>query len=177
MKRLFVIALAVVCGVTFSESFAKKPKKAELTKPQNEETRTQQEKERQELQQKMYLDSIELEAKKRELKELERQLMEMENARPTTKPMPVYEELELPCQEESISTDEYYGAWAVSDGQFNQSFAMQDAMHKAQFALAKQVGGEDVVIENVEVVCRKIMRDELGTFVAYVAVRMPKNNK
>ncbi len=163
MKKIIIIALTIVCGVAFSESFAKKPKKsAEI---QKEEKRLQEEKELMELQHQMFLDSIEIVKKKRQL-ELEKLKQEFNKAE--------IEEMGLPCIEEARSTDEYYGAWAASDGQHNQSIAMQDAMQKAQFELAKLVG-ENTEIENVEVVCRQIMRDKHGNFIAYIAIRMPKN--
>ena len=52
MKRVFVIALVIVCGVIFSDSFAQIPEKAERPETQNEEIQLQQEKEHQEWQQK-----------------------------------------------------------------------------------------------------------------------------
>lgn len=174
MKRLIVIALAIVCGVAFSESFAKKPKKAELTEAQKEELRIQEEKELQELKEQMYLDSIKLAEKKREL-EAEIERLKMEYSRSEAKgPLPVSEKIELPCQEEAISTDEYYGAWAVSNEQPSQMHAVQDAMMKAQRELAKQMGEEATIID-AEIVCRTISRDEFGNYIAYVAIRMSKN--
>ena len=173
MKKLVIIAFAIVCGVAFSESFAKKPKKEKMADAEIEAK----------------LDSLRATrendgplricpARDSVRKELERALdslrMVQEMTRPKPMPLVDYEEMELPCQEEAISTDEYYGAWAVSDGQPNESFAVQEAMLKAQSELAKQIGGEDVVLENVAVVCRMIMRDKYGNYKAYVAIRMPR---
>lgn len=90
-----------------------------------------------------------------------------------SRPRP-FEEIALPCQEEAKSTDKYYGAWAVSDALPNQHYALQNAMQRAQFELSKQIG-EDVGLENVEVVCRMMMRDSDGNYIEYVAIRMPKN--
>ena len=172
MKRLIIIAIAIVYGVTFSESFAKKPTKQNLSDDEIEAK----------------LDSLRAarendgplrtgpaqDSKRRELERALDSLRMVQEMRPRPMPLVDYEEMELPCQEEAQSTDEYYGAWAVSDGQPNQSFAVQDAMQKAQFELARQVG-EESILKDVEVVCRKIMRDKFGNFIAYVAVRMHKN--
>ena len=174
MKRVLAVTLAILCGVAFSESFAKKPQKA---MPENHE----------QFEDKMHrnpnqakLDSLRREMERQDSLRTELEKLEalLEEQRPRTRgPLPSYkemEDLELPCQEEVKSTDDYYGAWAVSDGKPNQSIAVQDAMQKAQFELAKLVG-ENTEIENVEVVCRSIMRDMHGNFIAYVAIRMPKN--
>ncbi len=105
-----------------------------------------------------------------ELLELEKQ---MGNRNETIEPSVI--ELDLPCQEEAKSTEEYYGAWAVSDGKPNQSIAVQEAMRRAQLELAIQIGEKEVVLDDVEIVCRTISRDTRGNFIAYVAIRKPKN--
>jgi hypothetical protein len=164
MKKIIIIALTIVCGVAFSESFAKKPKKS--AEMQKEEKCLQEEKELMELQHQMFLDSIEIVKKKRQL-ELEKLKQEFNKAE--------VEEMGLPCIEEARSTDEYYGAWAVSDGKPNQSIAVQEAMRRAQLELAIQIGEKEVVLDDVEIVCRTISRDTRGNFIAYVAIRKPKN--
>ena len=161
MKRVLVIALAIVCGMACSDCFAKKPKKQEVDPQQAYRDSVAMVEELQKLEEEMRIKEEMYEMKKQAAREeLNRSLMD---------------EMEMPCQEEAKSTDEYYGAWAVSDGQMNQSYAVQDAMHKARFELAKQVGGEDTITLTYEVVCQQIMRDKYGNFIAYVAVRMPKN--
>ncbi len=178
MKRLIVIALAIVCGVVFSDGFAQKQKKAELAETGKEELRIQERKKLQEIREQMHLDSIKQVERIRELEE-ERERLKMEDSLSNPKgQLPGYEEMELPCQEEAISTDEYYGAWAVSDEQFSQSAAVRDAMLKAKIELAKQIGGDGedgVLIDDAKIVCRMIALDSFGNYIAYVAIRMPKN--
>lgn len=172
MKKLIIIVFAIVCGVAFSESFAKKPKKEKMADAEIEAK----------------LDSLRATrendgplricpARDSVRKELERALdslrMVQEMTRPKPMPLVDYEEMELPCQEEAQSTDEYYGAWAASNGQPNESYAVQDAMQKAQFELARQVG-ESFTLKDVEVMCRMITRDQYGNYIAYVAIRTPR---
>ena len=175
MKRLIVIALAIVCGVACSESFAKKPKKAELKETQKEELRNQEGKEFREIQEQIYLDSIKLAEKKREL-EAEIERLKMEYSRSEAKgPLPVYEEIELPCQEEAISTDEYYGALGISEGEPNAQYAITKATTNAQIELFNIVG-EDINVDEAMMVCRQVYRDSYGTWNAYIALRLSKTN-
>lgn len=147
MKRFLSIALAIVFGMACSGIFAQESKKAEMSE---EEIMAK-------------LDSLRNE-RAQKLQVLEAELNKL-----------AIEELDMPCQEEAKNTDEYYGAWAVSDGQMNQRYAVRDAMRKAQLELAKQVGGEDTNTLTCEVICQRVMLDHLGNYIAYVAVRMPKN--
>lgn len=155
MKRLIVITLVIICSLTFLDCFAKKPTKQIADSEQ------------------AYHDSLKmvegLQQKAAEMR-LEKEKYEAKKAALINE----IEIIETPCQEEAQSNDEYYAAWAVSGEQPNQSFAIQDAISNAQRELARQVGGNDVVLDGVEVVCRQVSRNSRGVFIAYVAVRMPK---
>lgn len=176
MKRLIVLVLAIVCGVSYSEGFAKKPKKST-----SENTNSMQ------LEDMMYrnpnqakLDSLRIEKERLDsLMELELLEALLEQQKPRMRgPLGPYEEIELldpPCQEEAKSTDEYYGAWAVSAEQPNQNYAIQDAVMRAQRELSRQIGEDEATIDKAEIVCRTISRDSRGNYIAYVAIRMPKN--
>lgn len=162
MKRLIVITLVIICSLTFLDCFAKKPTKQIVDSQQTYLDSLKMVEGLQQIEAEMRLEKEKYEAKKAALEKLNQSFMEE------------IEIIEMPCQEEAKSNDEYYAAWAVSDGQPNQNFAVQDAMSKAQRELAKQIGREEVVLEGVEIICREISRDRYGSFIAYVAVRMPK---
>lgn len=164
MKRVLVIALAIVCGMACSDCFAKKPKKVskDLESPSKSER----------FEVTRYEETKDAERARMEL-ELKMAELEREMRKPITGPLLV--EMELPCQEEAKSTDEYYAAFGASCAQRDPNYAFQDATRKAKMDLTKQIGGGEVTLDNVEIVCKKLSRTESGDYKAYVAVRMPKN--
>lgn len=157
MKRVFVIALAIVFGMACSDCFAKKSKKQEVDPLQAYRDSVAMVEELQKLEEEM---RIKKEKKKAALEELNRSLTdEME--------------MLIPCQEEAQSTDEYYGALGIYEGP-SVNVAMMRAMQNAQMALSAMVGEgfEDSYVENA---CQIMQRDPRGNYVVYIALRYPKN--
>lgn len=166
MKRIIILTLAIICGVAFSESFAKKPKKSKMT----------------EMERQAQLDSLRMEM---ELRELERErkrdsiqalmdALEREQNMRRAKLQPEMEEIPLPCQEEAKSDEEYYKALGISGPHKDSRYAIQDAMQNAQMELANQVKEKEVDLENAEMVCRQISRDDFGNYIAYIALSLKK---
>lgn len=171
MKRILVIALAIVCGVAFSNSFAKKPTKQKLTL---EEQTVQDNISRQGLQEQQKLDSLRLAEKLKQL-ELEMQMEEerhqaaLEEKR---KAAMEEEEMAVPCAKDAKSDDEYYGVLGIGKGH-NMSAAMIDATQKAQIELLKLVG-EELIDYKIDKVCQIYYQDKYGVFNVYVALKYPK---
>ena len=165
MKKVTFIVLVLTFGVFFSDSLAKKPKKQKQTVSiQTEEDSLKMANELEILKLQLMRDSIERERRM----ELEKMKSQMEAERERT------EEMSMPCQEEAQSNEEYYAAWGMSDHEMNAPMALQKAMVNAQMELAKQIGGENVEMKDVEIVCRTTSRDIYGNHIAYVAIRMHK---
>lgn len=158
MKRILIVVLAIVCGVTFSDSFAKKPTKQKLTA----------------LQEQQRLDSLRMAEKLKQL-ELEMQLdeerhrAELEEKR---KAAIEEEEIAMPCSKEAKSDEEYYGVLGIGKGH-SMSSAMIDATQKAQFELLKLVG-EELKESQIDKVCQVYYQDRHGEFNVYVALKYPK---
>lgn len=161
MKRILIVVLVIVCGVAFSDSFAKKPTKQKPTA----------------LQEQQRLDSLRMAEKLRQL-ELEMQMEEeqhraiMEEKR---KAAMEEEEIAMPCSKDANSDDEYYGVLGIGKGH-SMSSAMIDATQKAQFELIKLVGGE-LEEYKIDKVCQVYYQDKYGVFNVYVALNTRKQNK
>ena len=147
MKRVLVIALAIICGIACSDCFAKKPKKVS----------------------KDFEDSS-----KSERSEVTRYEETKDDGRVRAELEKKMAEFGFPCQEEAKSTDEYYAAFGASREQRDPNHAFQDATRNAKMDLAKQLGGGEVTLDVVEIICKKLSRTESGGYKAYVAIKMPK---
>lgn len=167
MKRIVVILLAIVCGVAFSDGFAKKPTKRQKIEEQaiqDSLALVEQNRER------------ELDLMKKELEALEAKLQNeeeqnrarLENERKAT----MTEEMVMPCSKEAQSDDEYYGVLGKGNGH-SMSLAMIDATQKAQLELIKLVG-EELIDYKIDKVCQVYYQDKYGVFNVYVALRYPK---
>ena len=170
MKRIVVILLAIVCGVAFSDGFAKKPtkKKVEEQAVQDSLALVEQNRKR------------ELDLMKKELDALEEELRlekEIRSANLKGKPLEIEEvEILLPCQEEAQSNDEYFGAFGMSENEITANDAISIATIYAKMELEKIVG-DDINSNLIEVVCRQRARNSDGTWAAFVALRIPKNKQ
>jgi|GEM_PF-5089567 len=166
MKRLLVITFILVCGMTFSDCFAKKPKKVvneiedSLRNERSDISRYEETKD-----------------DKSARMELEKKMAELEREMDRPVLPPTLEETEFSCQEEAKSTEEYYAAFGVSHEQRDPNQAFQDAIRNAKMDLAQQLGGDGVALDYVETICRKLTRTKVGTYIAYVAIRMQKTIK
>jgi len=171
MKRIVVILLAIVCGVAFSNGFAKKPTKRQKIEEQaiqDSLALVEQNRER------------ELDLMKKELEALEEELRvtkERRSANQKGKPLEIEEEeILLPCQEEAKSNDEYFGAFGMSENEMSANYAISRATLDAQKNLARMVG-EDIDSNLIEMVCRQLARESDGTWAVFVAIRYPKNKR
>ncbi len=167
MKRIVVILLAIVCGVAFSNGFAKKP-----TKKQKVEEQAIQ-------------DSLalveqnmvrELELKKQELEALKAKLQSEKEQLENERREAMAEEVVIPCSKEAESNDEYFGAFGMGENAMTANDAISRATINAQKDLARMVG-EDIDSNLIEMVCRQLARDRYGNWMAYVAIRYPKNKR
>lgn len=166
MKRIIILTLAIICGVAFSESFAKKPKKVDL-KDSEQAERDKAERE---------LDSLKSALSLyQEMLELEKERMELEREKAILKQR-LQQEMEIPCQEEANGDENYYGALGISEGQMNGSIANRKAIQDALRQIATQIGDETIELNDYEVRCRQVFQDIYGKFRAYVAIRVPKKN-
>lgn len=170
MKRIVVTLLAIVCGVAFSDGFAKKPAK----KKQKVEV---QEKLDSLANEKMRQDSLRMAEELEALEEELRLEKEIRSANQKGKPREIKEEeILLPCQDEAQSNDEYFGAFGMSENEITANDAILRATLDAQMELAKIVG-EDIDSNLIEMVCRQLVREHYGTWSAFVAIRIPKNKQ
>lgn len=182
MKRLVLIALAIVCSVSFMNLSAKKPKKPQVDPMQAR------------------IDSLKKEA---ELRKLER---ELENDLNSTE----YQEntyLASPCLDEALDTEEYMGGWGVSYPEANEQMAMRAANKAALVDISSRyLGvikngvseylketttksqtsssegdlegmanaiGEKAINKYAQTACRRMTKNKKGAYVCYVAVHVP----
>lgn len=164
MRKILILTLAIVCGVAFSDAWAKRPKK---NQPTQESISAERDSALQALKDEMKAWEDEMERKEEESRARLKALKE--EIQSTQKEV----EADLPCVEEAVSNDEYFAAWGVSDAMPSEAFAMQTAMFNAKQELVKLVE-ENMEINNVEVICQRITRNKYGAFTAYVAIRVPK---
>lgn len=169
MKKILILTLAIVCGVAFSDAWAKRPKKDQ---PKQEPTAVE-----------LYsaLTALEDEMKAMEA-ERERQQEESRARLETLKEeiQSSQEEMktDFPCMEEAVSNDEYFAAWGEGTGMSNVD-AMMKAQQNAIFNLSSilsQNGYSTESIPDPEIVCRTTSRDKYGNFIYYIALKVNKSN-
>lgn len=148
MKRLIVIALAIVCGMAYSKSLAQTSSALSL-----------------------YYELMKLEEEKAQL---EKAKTEQEKALSDSVQQAAEEKVTFPCQDAVQNDDDYYYAWGKGKSK-DQGMAIQSAFRRAQNSLFRQIGEEYVELNETEHVCQMIQRDENGFFIAYVTIRMSKN--
>lgn len=174
MKRLIMFTLAIMYGVVCADCFAKKPKNNHREMSQIDSIRHEME-----LRQKAReTDSAFLAEMQKEL-ERERILDSIQKQRMREpEPLPIidYEKFVTPCQEEAQSTEEYFAALGISENEIMAQEAIMKATRNAQLELLILMGKDELAVEKMEQVCRKVFRDSFGTWNAYVALRYPKKN-
>ena len=144
MKKITLVAMALLCSVAFTDCAAKKPvKKAEPAVQQESDTQRQirELKEQQELQrikQEMYRDSI------RAAREMEKDIRGYDNDLNSTE-LVENTFIHTPCLDESIDTDEYMAGLGISSPKTTESLAMRTAR---EAALADIAGRYIGVIKN-----------------------------
>lgn len=179
MKKLILIALAIVCGVAISEGFAKKPNKQKLTKEEIE----------------VKLDSLRNEqAKQQTLKDEIDEFNSYDKGRGPARHIDLKEI--HPCMEESYVTMEEVRAFGFGEGTTDiqarknaiQS-AVEDLSIKAypesiRYVTTSYPSGEteslieinitdeqkQYVRNNYQMLCYKILQNEDGAYQAYVAI-------
>ncbi|MBQ4507316.1 MAG: hypothetical protein II970_00230 [Paludibacteraceae bacterium] len=170
MKRILILVLAIICGVSFSDNFAKKPKKKVAAQDEQAVLDSLH---------KAEIRRLELEMQQEEEKHgaaLEEMKKAVMNAAMEKEEDEELKNLLIPCTEEAQSDEEYYGALGISREEINSSSAIMSAIIQAQIELAKLVG-EDLETDMIEMRCRQVAVTHKGTAVAYVALRYPKNKK
>ena len=144
MKKITLVAMALLCSVAFTDCAAKKPvKKAEPAVQQESDTQRQirELKEQQELQrikQEMYRDSI------KAAREMEKDIRGYDNDLNSTE-LVENTFIHTPCLDESIDTDEYMAGLGISSPKTTESLAMRTAR---EAALADIAGRYIGVIKN-----------------------------
>ena len=156
MKKIFILTLAIVCGVAFSDGWAKRPKK---NQPTQELTAAEK-------------DSVIRERQKEEARaRLEALKEEIQSTQEEMK-------TDFPCMEEAVSNDEYFAAWGEGTSMSNLSATMR-AQHNAIFKLSSilsQNGYSTDSIPDPEIICRTINRDIDGNVICYIAIKVNKSN-
>ena len=160
MKRILILVLAIICGVSFSDSFAKKPKKKVAAQDEQAILDSLHKAEIRRLELEMQQEE---ERRRAALEEQKKAVMEME------------EEMPVPCSQEAKSDDEYYGVLGIGEGH-SMSNAMIDAIQKAQLELIKLVG-EELETNKIDKVCQIYFQNKYGVFNVYVALKYPKKKK
>lgn len=162
MKKILFLTLVIICGVAFSDAWAKRPKK---NQPTQESISAERDSALQALKDEMKRDEDNFRAQLEALKEKAQSIQKEVEA-------------DLPCVEEAISNDEYFAAWGEGTGVSNLN-AMMTAQHNAIFnlsSLLSQNGYSSESIPDPEIICRTISRDKLGNFICYIAIKVNKSN-
>ncbi|MBQ0089942.1 MAG: hypothetical protein KBT27_11505 [Prevotellaceae bacterium] len=169
MRKILFLTLAIVCGVAFSDGWAKRPKKNQQTK---ELTAAERDSVIKALEEEMKAWEAERERQKEEARaQLEALKEEIQSAQEEMK-------TDFPCMEEAVSNDEYFAAWGEGTGMSNVD-AMMRAQHNAIFNLSSilsQNGYSTDSIPDPEIICRTINRDKYGNIIYYIALKVNKSN-
>lgn len=168
MKRNLILIFIILCGVAFSDGWAKRPKKNQTTQELTVAERVS----RKALREKNIaerLDSLkrELERQKQEDKEW------MMNIPYRTGPAPAPLPIVPPCAEEAVSTDDYYAAFMEGRGG-----TAQEAMRCALVGAIRDIQSRGVSnISYIQVVCQQILQEPNGEYECYMAIHVPKKNE
>lgn len=169
MRKILFLTLAIVCGVAFSDGWAKRPKKNQQTK---ELTAAERDSVIKALEEEMKAWEAERERQKEEARaQLEALKEEIQSSQEGMKTV-------FPCMEEAVSDEEYFAAWGERTSMSSLSATMR-AQHNAIFKLSSilsQNGYSTDSIPDPEIICRTINRDIDGNVICYIALKVNKSN-
>lgn len=147
MRKILILTLTIICGVAFSDGWAKRPKKNQLT---------------QELTTAKLIDSLKMEM---EIKKM--------NIPYRTGPARQPIQLLFPCLSESYDSYEYWGGYGHGFGNTTQASMRCALMVAIQDIQSKGISD----ISNIQVVCQKISQDSDGDYECHLAIHVPKKNE
>ncbi len=186
MKKFLIIALAIVCGVAVSESFAQKPKKEKMTEAKIDSLRAAHERIMNQMENDGPLrtgPARDFERiSKKELLELYSKIIQLEKridklealASPPKSPT-------IPCLEESVDSDQSYHGFGVGKG-YDQNIASTNAVTIAIEELTKRIfplctnEKMQLVSKNCQIICRQIEIQDTGFYQCYVVISVNKND-
>lgn len=168
MKKILILTLVIICGVAFSDGWAKRPKKnqpaQELTAAEGENRKAFREKiiaER--------IDSLKRVAELREQEDKEWKMNIPYQTGPARQPI----QLLFPCLSESYDSDEYWGGYGHGFGNTTQA-----AMRCALMVAIQDIQSKGISdISNIQVVCQKISQDSDGEYECHLAIHVPMKNE